>query len=56
MSRYAKFLTALGAAIVAAGTVLADGVLDPADPFTIAAAFLGALGVYLVPNTPKAGQ
>jgi hypothetical protein len=48
----AKFWAALGAACTTAGLVLADG-FSQLDAFAIAAAFLGAIGVYLVPNTPQ---
>lgn len=47
-----KFYTALAAALGVAASVAADG-LSSADWFTIALGFLGALGVYHVPNRPR---
>jgi hypothetical protein len=56
MSAYAKFLVAIGAACASAATVLADGEFSTADGMTIVAAFIGAIAVYLVPNTPQEGH
>lgn len=47
-----KFLVALGAAAGVAVTALADGTIDVTEGIGIALAFLGAIGVYRVPNTP----
>lgn len=52
MNRYAKFLTAIAAALGVAVSVTADGTLSLNDWFAIAAAAVGALGVYQIPNTP----
>jgi len=52
---YAKFVVALGAACATAAGVLADGEFSTADALAVVAAFIGALGVYLVPNTPQEG-
>ena len=48
----AKFLTALASALSVAASVAADGITSP-DAITIALAFLGALGVYAIPNKEK---
>jgi len=55
MSKYAKFLTALGAAAAVAATAVADGSVTSTEVWGIVLAFVGALGVYAVPNTPKQG-
>jgi hypothetical protein len=55
MKSYAKFIVAAGAACATAAGLLADGELSSADTLAIVAAFIGALGVYLVPNTPQEG-
>ena len=52
MSVYSKCIAAATAALAVAGTVLADGHLSVADAITIAAAALGAVGVYAFPNKP----
>jgi drug/metabolite transporter (DMT)-like permease len=53
MTNYRKLIAALAAGCGVAASVLADGVLSPADGLAIAAAFLGALGVYAATNTPN---
>jgi len=50
---YAKFLTALATALAVSNSLLPDGVTAN-EWITIGLAFLGALGVYAIPNTPKA--
>jgi len=52
MSKYAKFITALVAALTVLGTQIVDNDLSKADIITVIVAFLGALGVYAVPNKP----
>lgn len=47
---YAKFIMALSAALGVAASVAADGTLTPSDWVAMLAAFVGALGVYAVPN------
>lgn len=47
-----KFLVAIGAAAGVAVTALADGSLNTTEAIAIGLAFLGALGVYRVPNEP----
>ena len=49
MTAYSKFLAALATALTVTLTVLPDGVTT-AEWITISLAFLGALGVYAVPN------
>ncbi|NDD85622.1 hypothetical protein EBZ38_15275 [bacterium] len=49
----AKFYTALTAALGVAVSVASDGVITLADGLAIAAAAVGALGVYVTPNKPK---
>jgi hypothetical protein len=48
----AKALTALASALGVAASLAPDG-LSSSDWITIALAFLGAVGVYSVPNRPK---
>ena len=48
--RYRKFLVALGVGVGVLVSLGADGQVDVADVSAIVAAFLGALGVYRVPN------
>lgn len=50
MNRYAKALTALASALGVAASLAPDG-LTASDGITIVLAFLGALGVYAVPNS-----
>ena len=45
-----KFLVAAAAALGALAVALANGSVDTAEGVAIALAFLGALGVYQVPN------
>lgn len=52
MKAYSKFIAALAAALTVAGTQIADGTISTADWIAIAAAFLGAIGVYAVTNEP----
>lgn len=53
MAHYNKFWVALSAALAASLTVgLAEGTV--AKYVTVAIAFIGALGVYAVPNNPPA--
>jgi hypothetical protein len=54
IARYRKFLVAIGAGIATAISFAADGELSLNDAFGIAAAVLGALGVYAVKNDPAA--
>lgn len=55
MSKYAKFITAIVAALTVLGTQIADNDLSRADVIAVIAAFLGALGVYAIPNKPAQG-
>lgn len=50
MSKYRKFWVALGAACTVLATCLSDGALDWQEVAAAVVAFLGALGVYAVPN------
>ena len=55
MSRYAKFISA---ALAALGVIVSAGVLD-GDAQEWASSIVAALGaalVYLIPNTPPAGE
>jgi hypothetical protein len=52
MGKYAKFIVAGGAAIVAAGTALVDGQVNADEVWQIVLAIGAALGVYAVPNKP----
>lgn len=45
-----KFLVAVSAAIAVLATVWADGAVTGTEWLEVALAFLGALGVYAVPN------
>jgi len=49
---YNKLIVALVAALAIAGVLIADGNLNSADWIAIVASFVGALGVYAVPNKP----
>lgn len=49
----AKFVTALAAALAIAGVALADNSISPSEWVQIILAFLGAVGVYAIPNTSK---
>lgn len=49
----AKFITALTAALGVAASVAADSSLPPADWVAILTAFVGALGVYVIPNRQR---
>jgi hypothetical protein len=49
----AKFYAAAAAALGVAVTLASDGVITLADGLAIAAAAVGALGVYVAPNKPK---
>jgi len=53
MSLYAKFLAAVTAALAVLGSAVADGVVTATEGVAIASATVGALAVYVVPNTPK---
>lgn len=50
--RYAKFWTALAAAVTVGVSLTADGSISVNDGFAMAAALLGSLVVYAVPNQP----
>ncbi len=50
MSAYAKFIVAISAALGVAVSVTVDQHLSLNDGFAIAAAAVGALAVYAVPN------
>ena len=52
ITKYRKLIVALGAAIGVLVAVSADGTVDTSDAIEAVVAFLGALGVYTVPNTP----
>lgn len=54
MKNVRKALVAVGAACGVAAAALSDGKLDAAEIVAVALAFLGALGVYQIPNTPDA--
>lgn len=51
MSNYRKALAAISAALGVAVSLSADGALTLNDWLAIAAALIGALAVYRVPNT-----
>lgn len=51
MTKYRKALAALSAALGVAVSLSADGTLSLNDWLAIAAAFIGAIGVYRLPNT-----
>lgn len=53
LAKYNKFIVALVAAVAVFGLGAEDGVFDANDAYQTIAAFLGALGVYQVRNTPK---
>jgi hypothetical protein len=50
MSKYAKLIAALIAALSVLATQIADNNVSTADVIAVIAAFLGAFGVYAVPN------
>ena len=50
ISKYAKFVAALAAAVAVLVSVSTDGTVDLNDALAIAAAFVGALFVRQVPN------
>ncbi len=52
MQKYTKFIVALAAALGVLAAALADGAVSPTEWVQIALAFVGALGVYQLPNTP----
>ena len=52
ITKYRKLIVALGAAVGVLVAVSADGTVDTSDAIEAVVAFLGALGVYTVPNTP----
>lgn len=52
MTRFNKFWTALVAAAGVAAATLGDGDFSSNDVIAIVAAFIGAVGVYAVPNKP----
>jgi hypothetical protein len=51
VSRYAKFIVAIGAAVAALVTAASDGVVDGSEAIAAGIVFLGAIGVYRVPNS-----
>jgi hypothetical protein len=54
MSKYRKFLVALGAAVALVASALADGVFTSQETEAIVLAIVSAVFVYLVPNEPTA--
>ena len=54
MDRYRKFIVALASAAGVGVSLTVDGSLSLNDGFALAAAVLGALAVYAVPNSPPA--
>ena len=52
ITKYNKFLIALGVVVSTAVSFASDGELSLNDAIGIVLAGLGALGVYRVPNTP----
>lgn len=54
MGKYTKFFVALGAALAVLATALSDGAVSGTEGISVALAFLGALGVYQLPNQPAA--
>lgn len=52
VSRYSKFIAAVVAAVAVVGVHATDGRFTPSEAIESVLAFLGALGVYVVPNTP----
>ena len=55
MSKYRKFLVALGAAVALVASALADGVFASDETEAIVLAVVSAVFVYLVPNDPVDG-
>ena len=53
MSRYAKFYTAIAAALAVALSVTTDGNLSLHDWMAILSAGVGAAGVYAIPNDSR---
>jgi hypothetical protein len=53
VSTYSKAIAAISAALGVAVSVTADGVLSMQDGFAVAAAAVGALAVWAVPNGSK---
>jgi uncharacterized membrane protein len=53
VSKYNKFLVALGVAVSTGIAFAADGEFSLNDAVGTVVALLGALGVYRVPNTPE---
>ena len=58
MSTYRKFIVAIVTAAVIAGlsaltSALGDNFISAQEWATIALAFVGAIGVYVIPNDPK---
>ncbi len=56
MKRIRKFIVAVGAACAVAATALEDGDVTTPEGIVIALAFLGAAGVYRIPNEPPAKE
>ena len=52
MSRYSKALVAVATALLTLGIVLPEGITGQ-ESILIALDFLGALGVYAIPNASK---
>lgn len=57
VSQWFKALVAVaGAIVISVQVAIEDGIFTSDEWFTIAVAAITAIGVYLVPNTPKGDQ
>ena len=54
LSRYRKFVVALAAALGVLGSALSDGAVTMEESVAVVLAFLGAVGVYQLPNEDAA--
>jgi hypothetical protein len=52
VAHFRKFIVALAAALSVLGAGLSDGEIDSSEAVAVGLAFLGAYGVYRVPNAP----
>jgi hypothetical protein len=53
LGQYSKLIVALAAAAGVLGVAAADGSISTSEWIQVALAFIGALGVYSVPNKPR---
>jgi hypothetical protein len=52
VAQFRKFIVALTAALSVLGAGLADGEIDASEGVAVVLSFLGAYGVYRIPNAP----